>query len=108
LRQLDIQNAFLHGFLEEVYMKQPLGYEDKIKFNYVCKLVKALCALKQSPRVWYSRLSSKLKNLGFVPSKVNKSLFLFNKGGVTIFVLIYVDDIIVGSSTHSATQGLLR
>jgi hypothetical protein len=106
LRQLDIQNAFLYGFLEEVYMKQ-LDYEDKTKVNYVCKLVKALCGLKQAPRVWYSRMSSKLQNLGFVPSKAHKSLFLFNKGGVTIFVLIYVDDIIVGSSTHSATQGLL-
>jgi hypothetical protein len=109
LHQLDVQNAFLHGLLEEkVYMKQPPGYEDKSKFNYVCKLDKALYGLKQAPRVWYSRLSSKLQSLGFTSSNADTSLFFFNKGGITIFVLIYVDDIIVASSTPHATQVLFQ
>jgi hypothetical protein len=99
----------LHGLLEEeVYIKQHSGYEDKSNFNYVCKLDKALYELRQAPRAWYSRLSSKLHSLGFTSSKADTSLFFFNKGGITIFVLIYVDDIIVASSTPDATQVLLH
>ncbi|WVZ77133.1 hypothetical protein U9M48_025033 [Paspalum notatum var. saurae] len=109
LRQLDVQNAFLHGILEEeVYMKQPPGYEDKSMQNYVCKLDKALYGLKQAPRAWYARLSAKLHELGFNSSKADTSLFFFNKNGVTVFMLIYVDDIIVASSTQEATDGLLK
>jgi hypothetical protein len=108
LRQLDVQNAFLHGVLEEeVYMRQPPGYEDKSLPNYVCKLDKALYGLKQAPRAWYSRLSMKLQSLGFKPSRADTSLFFYNKGNISMFVLIYVDDIIVASSMPSATTTLL-
>jgi hypothetical protein len=109
MRQLDVQNAFLHGVLdEEVYMKQPPGYVDKTKPNYVCKLDKALYGLKQAPRAWYARLSNKLVTLGFHTSKADTSLFYFNKGSTTVFVLVYVDDIIVVSSSSEATTGLLK
>jgi len=80
IRQLDVQNAFLHGVLEEdVYMKQPPGYEDSQFPGYVCKLDKSLYGLKQAPRAWYSRLSNKLQDLGFQASKANTSLFFFKK-----------------------------
>lgn len=109
LRQLDVQNAFLHGLLEEdVYMHQPPGFEDPNQPNYVCKLDKALYGLKQAPRAWYSRLSERLIQLGFKASKADTSLFFFSKGGITMFVLVYVDDIIVASSTEQATSALLR
>ena len=86
LRQLDVQNAFLHGVLdEEVFMKQPPGFEDKSKPLHICKLDKALYGLKQAPRAWYSRLSSKLQALGFSPSKSDTSLFIYNKSNTSIF-----------------------
>jgi histone deacetylase 1/2 len=109
LRQLDVQNAFLHGKLsEEVYMYQPPGYSDKSHPTYVCKLDKALYGLKQAPRAWYARLCSKLVQLGFVPSKADTSLFHYNKNGYSLFVLVYVDDIIVASSSQKATDKLLK
>jgi histone deacetylase 1/2 len=109
LRQLDVQNAFLHGVLEEeVYMHQPPGYKDRVHPHYVCKLDKAIYGLKQAPRAWYARLCSQLIKLGFTPSKGDTSLFYYNKGSHTMFVLIYVDDIVVASSSNAATQALLR
>jgi hypothetical protein len=67
-----------------------------------------LYGLKQAPRAWYARLSTKLISLGFHASKADTSLFYFNKGSVTVFVLVYVDDIIVVSSKSEATSGLLH
>jgi hypothetical protein len=108
LHQLDVQNTFIHCVLEEHdFMRQPLGFEDHTRPNYNCKLDKALYGLKQAPRVWYSRLSMKLQCLGFLPSKTDISLFIYKKGTVTIYLLVYVDDIIVTSSSSAAIDALL-
>jgi hypothetical protein len=109
LHQLDVQNAFLHGNLDEdVYMRQPPDYEQKNMPTYVCKLDKTLYGLKQAPRAWYSRLSAKLCELGFQASKADTSLFYFHHNSISMFVLVYVDDIIVASSDEKATTHLLQ
>ena len=51
-------------------------------------------------------LSSKLSEFGFKPSKADTSLFLYQKSGIIMFVLIYVDDIIVTSSSNEAISAL--
>jgi hypothetical protein len=109
LRQLDVQNAFLHDVLEEdVFMKQPPRFEDPSYPQHVCKLNKALYGLKQVPRAWYSKLSAKLVKLGFMISKANTSLFIYNKAGVIIYLLLCVDDIVVTSSSHDVVTTLLQ
>ncbi|XP_072149593.1 uncharacterized protein [Setaria viridis] len=108
LKQLDVQNAFLHGVLEEeVHMKQPPGFQNAETPGYICKLDKEIYGLKQAPRAWYSRLSSKLIALGFVPSKSDMSLFIYNKHDIVIYMLIYVDGIIITSSSAKAVTALL-
>jgi hypothetical protein len=67
----------LNGFLEEeVYVKQPLGFQS-IEFPHnVYRLRKVLYGLKQAPRAWYDRLRGFLFSKGFERSKVDKTLFL--------------------------------
>jgi hypothetical protein len=54
------------------------------------------------------KVSSKFHDIGFIPSKADTSLFIYNKSGITMFVLIYVDDIIVASSTDQVVSALLH
>jgi hypothetical protein len=104
-----VQNAFLHGALKEnVYMWQPPGLADQFIPHHVCKLDKALYGLKQAPMAWYLRLSAKLKALGFSASKVDTSLFIYQRQGVTMFLLVYVNDIIVMSSCSVAMDTVLQ
>jgi hypothetical protein len=89
-------------------MRQLLGYEDPSKPTHVCKLDKTLYGLKQAPRMWYSKLSTKLTALGFKASQADTSLFIYRRHGVTMFLLVYVDDIIATSSCPAAISALLK
>lgn len=109
LSQIDVQNALLHGVLEDnVFMKQQPGYADPHHPQYVCQLDMALYGLKKTPRAWYLWLSSRLEELGFVPSQAAISLFIYNHNGNIIYMLIYVGDIIIVSSSAQATEDLLK
>ena len=96
LKQLDVSNAFLHNVLkEEVYMTQPHGYIDKSCPNHVCLLLKAFYGLKQAPRAWFERFNTQLLHIGFVASRADGNLFIYNHDSYIEFLLLYVDDIIV-------------
>jgi hypothetical protein len=69
LRQIDIQNAFLHGTLsEEVFMSQAPGYHYPIYPNHVCKLQRAIYGLKQAPRAFHPTHSLSLVHAPFTTS----------------------------------------
>ncbi|CAI5978185.1 unnamed protein product [Closterium sp. NIES-65] len=96
--QMDISTAFLNGISEEdVYMTQPPGYEDGT--GRVCKLKKSIYGLKQAPRCWYQKLAAVLEEMGFRTSSCDESLFLKGEGEKLVLILVYVDDILLFSSS---------
>uniref|UniRef100_A0A2N9IFB3 AP2/ERF domain-containing protein n=1 Tax=Fagus sylvatica TaxID=28930 RepID=A0A2N9IFB3_FAGSY len=108
LRQLDISNAFLHGFLkEDVHMTQPQGFLDPTKPGYVCKLHKSLYGLKQAPRAWFDRFTTHLLSLGFTASTADPSLFVFHSKGAMLYLLLYVDDIILTGTSPTLITDLI-
>ncbi|CAN1131585.1 Retrovirus-related Pol polyprotein from transposon RE2 [Linum perenne] len=107
LHQIDISNAFLHGSItEELYMTQPQGFVDPDKPNHVCRLRKSLYGLKQAPRAWYACLATALEEFGFMASKTDTSLFIYTGAGVCLYLLVYIDDIIITGSSTSHLQKL--
>ncbi|KAJ9699245.1 hypothetical protein PVL29_008041 [Vitis rotundifolia] len=108
MRQLDVKNAFLHGFLkEEVFMEQPPGFINEDLLNHVCKLNCSLYGLKQAPRVWFDRLSQCLLHLGFYCGKADSSLFILRKGQSIVLLLIYVNDSIVIDNDNNIISDLI-
>jgi hypothetical protein len=100
--QMHVKSGFLNGFLEEeVYVKQPPGFESVEFPHRVYRLRKALYGLKQAPRAWYGRLRGFLFTKGFEMGKVDKNLFLVRQGDDILIVQVYVDDIVFGGSSHS-------
>lgn len=95
IQQLDVNNAFLNGTLnDEVCMIQPPRFScsDTI---LVCKLYKAIYGFKQPLRVWYEKLTQAMLQFGF-------------KQGISLYVLVYVDDILITGSCSSLVQYLIN
>jgi hypothetical protein len=97
-----VKNVFLYGTLSEtVFCCQLTGFVDPAHPDLVCRLHKFLYGLKQSPWAWYSQFANYLTTLGFIEAKSDTSLFIFRRDSATVYLLLYVDDIIlVASSTE--------
>jgi hypothetical protein len=79
LYQMDVKSAFINGVIqEEVYIRQPPGFESSKYPDRVYKLLKALYVLKQAPRVWYARVKTFLLEHGYVMESVDTTLFTLN------------------------------
>lgn len=87
-------------------MQQPPGFVDKDRPDYVCKLKKPIYGLKQAPRSWYNELKWFLLDSGFHNSLADASLFFHNQG-VTMYLLVYVDDIIITRSSPTAVRDFI-
>lgn len=79
LRQLEVNNAFLHGTLtEDVYISQPPGFKDSQYPDHVRRLREATYGLKQAHQSWYSTLKEALLSFGYINFKEDTSLFIYH------------------------------
>ena len=87
-------------------MQQPEGYAEGGP-DVVCHLSKSLYGLKQAPRAWHKRLRQELESMGFTALVADPGLFTAELTHGTVYVLVYVDDILVAgnnSQTFSTSR----
>jgi hypothetical protein len=109
LYQMDVKSVFLNGPIkEEVYVEQPLDFEDSEYPSHVYKFSNALYGLKQSLRAWYECLRDFLITNGFKVRKADPTLFTKTIIKDLFICHIYVDDIIFGSTNKSYCEEFSR
>nr|GEW65950.1 ribonuclease H-like domain-containing protein [Tanacetum cinerariifolium] len=107
--QMDVKSAFLYGKIEkEVYVYQPLGFEDPEFPNKVYKVEKPLYGLHQALRAWYETLLTYLLDNEFHRGKIDKTLFIRRHKDDIFLVQVYVDDIIFGSTKKELCNAFKR
>jgi Reverse transcriptase (RNA-dependent DNA polymerase) len=94
VHQMDVKSAFLNGVLEEVYVKQPLGYMKLGKEHKVLRFKKALCGLKQTPRAWNTRINSYFKKNSFKQCPFETTIYIKARKDKLLIVALYMDDLI--------------
>jgi hypothetical protein len=105
VHQLNVKNAFLHGTLSEtIHYSQPSGFVNPAQLDQVCHLNKSIYGLKQVPQAWYNRFTTYLLTLGFVEAKSDTSLFVFRRSADKVYLLLYVDDIVLTASSTTLLQ----
>jgi len=104
---MDVKTTFLHGDLEEeIYMKQPKGFIVKGEKELVCKLKKSLYGLKQSPKIWYQKFDTFIRGLGFTRSNANHCVYFKLIADHVIYLVLYVDDMLLVRNDKEIIQYL--
>lgn len=94
IEQMDVETAFVNGTIRtEVYIYPPDGYE--VERNKVCLLNKSLYGLRESPRDWYECFHEFMTKTNFTRSRYDYCLYKSNAHGNPIYVILYVDDLLI-------------
>jgi histone deacetylase 1/2 len=89
-------------------MTQPPGFIHPQLPHHVCKLQRSLYGLHQAPKAWFSRLTDQLQAIGFINSQANHSLYIYHQGSTLIYLLIYVDDIILAGDDMQSIKRVIQ
>ena len=96
---MDVKTAFLNGDLfGDVYMVQPVGFQQTGNGNLVCKLKKVIYGLKQASRQWYIKYDEVIIRNGFKENVVDRCIYMKDSGSSFIFMVLYVDDILLATN----------
>lgn len=107
VKQYDIETAFLNGDLsEKVYMTVPAGM--KVAADLVCQLRRSLYGLKQAAAVWYRTIRDVFRKAGFTQRAADPCLFVKQGGRAPVFVVLYVDDLLVGCLHEEDAEDVRR
>ncbi|CAJ2636366.1 unnamed protein product [Trifolium pratense] len=105
---INVKNAFLHGNLEQtVYMHQPPRFRNPQFPDHVCLLKKFLYGFKQAPCAWYQRFTDYVATMSFSHSVSDHSLFIYHHGNDIVYILLYVDDIILDASSDTLRSSIM-
>ncbi len=104
LEQLDVRTAFLHSDLPYTkYTLVPDGLQlDRTK--YVLRLQKAAYGLAISPLLWYRTLASAIERFGCSRNFREPCIFHKRQDGHLLLVIVYVDDILLASSSPELSE----
>ncbi|WVZ16028.1 hypothetical protein V8G54_013594 [Vigna mungo] len=94
--QMDVKSAFLNGPLEEeVYVRQPPGFEKEGQEQKVYRLNKAMYGLRQAPRAWNIHIDALLTKPGFQKCSVEFGIYVKIIGQHMLLICLYVDDLLI-------------
>ena len=82
-------------------MAQPKGFVMEGKERMGCRLKKSIYGLKQASRQWYLKFDRTIRNFGFKENVEDNCIYVKFKNGKYIFLILYVDDILLACSDAS-------
>ena len=103
----DFHSAFLNGEInsdKEVFMEQPLGYEQSDSNQYICKLFKSLYGLKQAGHKWYNTLCRTLAKIRFKWSSTDPAVFYIHQGSNIIVLACHINNCTIIGTPHDLVQ----
>ena len=109
VHQMDVKTAFLNGVLdEEIYMEKPEGFSAPGQEKKVCRLVKSLYGLKQTPKQWHGKFDRAMVANGFRINECDKCVYVKNTENGYIILCLYVDDMLIVGSDDDIIKSTKR
>nr|GFB99837.1 zinc finger, CCHC-type [Tanacetum cinerariifolium] len=106
IHHMDVKTTFLNEELEEeIYMNQPQGFIMPGNENKVCKLIKSLYGLKQTPKQWHQKFDVVVLFNGYLLNQADKCVdSKFDESGKGVIICLYVDDMLIFGTDQVVSQ----